>query len=100
LRAVLLESDWSVCFLATGSIPQAGSVLFAMASGFPEVDDNAIQELIISSENENTIRSTNYWLSVFRKWALIREVKQDLEDYECEALDKTKYAVTMAMSTS
>jgi len=50
LRAVLLESNWSVCFLATGSILQAGSVLFAMASRFPEVDDNAIQELIISSE--------------------------------------------------
>ena len=43
-------------------------------SRFAEVDENDIQDLMVSSENENTGTTTNYWLNVFQKWAATWEV--------------------------
>ena len=59
------------------------------ASRFSKVDKNDIQNLKVSSENENTRKNTNYWLNIFQKWATAREVKQRLEEYECQVLNKT-----------
>ena len=43
-------------------------VVFAtMASQFADVDKNGIQDLMVSSENENTRKSTNSWLNIFQK---------------------------------
>ena len=55
----------------------------------PEIDENGIQDLMVSIENENPKKSTNYWLNVFQKWAAAREVQQRLEEYKDQALDKT-----------
>ena len=60
-----------------------------MASRFAEVDENGIQDLMVSGKNENTRKRTIYWLNVFHKWAAPREVKQRLEEYEYQAIDKT-----------
>ena len=54
------------------------------AHWFAEVEENGIQDLMVSSVNEN--KSTNYWLNVFQKRTAAREVKQRLK---VPALDKT-----------
>ena len=41
------------------------------------------------SENENTIKSTEYWKNVFLKWANERKQETNLEEYGYETLDKT-----------
>ena len=45
---------------------------------FTEVDENVIQDLTVSSENENTKKSTNYWLNVIQKWAAGSEVEESV----------------------
>ena len=60
-----------------------------MASRLEKVDDEFIEELKEMSENENTKKSTEYWKNVFKKWATERNVKANLEEYECDALDQT-----------
>ena len=40
------------------------------------------------SENENTKKSTEYWKNVFKKCVTERKVNANLEEYECEALDR------------
>jgi len=59
-----------------------------VASRFEQVDDEVIEELKEKSENENTKKSTEHWINVFVKWANERKQKQNLEEYEIEALDK------------
>ena len=59
-----------------------------MASRFEQVDDEVIEELKEKSENENIKKSTEHWKNVFVKWANERKQKQNLEEYEIEALDK------------
>ena len=59
-----------------------------MASRFVEADNDLIEEFRISSENVNTRKSTNLWVRVFKKWAVSRNVGEDLEVYEVEELDK------------
>ena len=54
-------------------------VLATMASRFAEVDENGIIDLMFSIENENTRKSTNFWINVFQKWAAARKVEQCLE---------------------
>ena len=48
-----------------------------MASRFAIVNENEIKDLLFSSENENTRKSTNYWMNVFKKWAAARKVKKN-----------------------
>ena len=43
-----------------------------MASLFAKVDKNGIQDLMISSENENTKKGAKYWLNQFQKWVATR----------------------------
>jgi len=59
-----------------------------MASRFEQVDDEVIEELKGKSENENTKKSMEHWKNFFVKWANERKQKQNLEEYEIEALDK------------
>ena len=53
-----------------------------MASRFAEVDENGIQDLIVSSENETLEKRTNYWLNVFQKWAGAIKVEQHLDRFQ------------------
>ncbi|XP_078361597.1 uncharacterized protein KIAA1958-like [Oculina patagonica] len=60
-----------------------------MAARFEAVDDGFIEELRQMSENANTKKSTEHWKNVFVKWATERKQEKSLEEYDCEALDKT-----------
>lgn len=59
-----------------------------MASRFVEANNEEIEELKISSDNVNTKKSTIFWVGIFQKWAVLRNVSENLEAYESEELDK------------
>ena len=59
-----------------------------MASRFVVADNDVIEELKTCSENSNTRKSTNLWVGVFRKWAALRNIGEDMETYEVQELDK------------
>ena len=35
-----------------------------------------------SSNNENTVKSTAFWLSVWKKWCLEKGIVKEIENYE------------------
>ena len=41
-----------------------------------------IQQLKNSSNNENTVKSTAFWLSVWKKWCLEKRIAKEIENYE------------------
>ena len=41
-----------------------------------------IQQLKNSSNNENTVKSTAFWLSVWKKWCLERGIAKEIENDE------------------
>ena len=41
-----------------------------------------IQQLNNNSNNENTVKSTPFWLSVWEKWCLEKGIAKEIENYE------------------
>ena len=70
LRTKLLCADWT---LVCERVPFA-----TMASRFAEIDENGIQDLIVSSENINTRKSSNYWPKTYFN----RDQQQGLVGFE------------------
>jgi hypothetical protein len=58
-----------------------------MAARFDIVSDDVIEDLKTSGENKNTRKSTNLWVAVFKKWAAVRNVEQNLETYDVHKLE-------------
>jgi hypothetical protein len=50
-----------------------------MASRFVVANNDVIEELKTSNENSNTRKSTNLWVGVFKKWAALRNIGEDME---------------------
>ena len=40
-----------------------------------------------SSNNENTVKSTAFWLSVWKKWCLEKGIAKEIENYDPTHLD-------------
>ena len=40
------------------------------------------QQLKNSSNNENTVKSTTLWLSVWKRWFLEKAIAEEIENYE------------------
>ena len=40
------------------------------------------QQLKNSSNNENTVKSTTLWLSVWKRWFLEKTIAEEIENYE------------------
>ena len=53
-----------------------------VSSRFSLATATTIQELKNSSENENTVKSTAFWLSVWKKWCLEKRIAEEIENYE------------------
>ena len=60
----------------------------AMASRFVETDEEFVEELRNTSENKNTIRSTDYWTKIFQQWTKTRGKDDQLESYEVPELNE------------
>ena len=88
-RAKLLAYDWSSGCLATAYAIEKLLLKLSvtMSSCFEIVDEECIEALKDKSENENTKRSTEYWESVFKKWANERNFQVTLKEYESDVLD-------------
>ena len=59
-----------------------------MASRFEIVDVEYIEKLKDKCENENTAKSTEWWNTFFKKWAIERNLQANLEEYENDDLDQ------------
>ena len=51
-------------------------------SRFSFATTTTIQQLKNSSNNENTVKSTAFWLSVWKKWCLEKGIAKVIENYE------------------
>ena len=40
------------------------------------------KQLKNSATNENTVKSTTFWLSVWKKWCLEKGIAKEIENYE------------------
>ena len=51
-------------------------------SRFSFATETTTQQLKNSSNNENTVKSTAFWLSVWKKWCLKKGIAKEIENYE------------------
>ena len=49
---------------------------------FSFATETTTQQLKNSSNNENTVKSTAFWLSVWKKWYLEKGIAEEIENYE------------------
>ena len=49
---------------------------------FSFATETTTQQLKNSSNNENTVKSTAFWLSVWKKWCLEKGIAKEIENYE------------------
>ena len=55
-------------------------------SGFSFATSITIQQLKNSYNNENTVKSTAFWLTVCKKWCLEMGIAKEIENYELTQL--------------
>ena len=51
-------------------------------SRFSFATSKTVKQLKNSSYNENTVKSTAFWLSVWKKWCLERGISKEIENDE------------------
>ena len=51
-------------------------------SRFSFATATTIQQLKNNSDNENAVKSTAFWLSVWKKWCLEKGIAKEIENYE------------------
>ena len=49
---------------------------------FSFATETTTQQLKNSSNNENIVKSTAFWLSVWKKWCLEKGIAKEIENYE------------------
>ena len=54
---------------------------------FSFATETTTQQLKNSSNNENTVKSTAFWLSVWKKWCLEKGMAKEIEHYELTLLN-------------
>ena len=54
---------------------------------FQLLSEDELAKLAKECNNKNTKRSTNTWLNVYKSWAVERNMKVQLEDYNPHELD-------------
>ena len=53
-----------------------------VSSRFSFATATTIQSLKNTSNNENTVKSTTLWLSVWKKWCLENGIAEEIENFE------------------
>ena len=49
--------------------------------------ETTVEELKNCSKNENTAKSTGFWLAVWKNWWVDKEITDEIENYEPAELD-------------
>ena len=68
-----------------GSAPdqfRAKTAMVGVCSTFAFATETTVEELKNCSKNENTAKSTGFWLSVWKNWCVDKEITDEIENYE------------------
>ena len=68
-----------------GSAPdqfRAKTAMVGVCSTFAFATETTVEELKNCSKNGNTAKSTGFWLSVWKKWCVEKEIADEIENYE------------------
>ena len=57
-------------------------------SRFAISNQSDVEQLKENSKNQNTLKATQTWLSVWQNWATERKINQKVEEYDHEDVDK------------
>ena len=49
---------------------------------FAFATETTVEELKNCSKNENTAKSTRFWISVWKNWCVDKEIADEIENYE------------------
>ena len=60
----------------------AKTAMAGVCSRFAFATTTTIEELRNCSKNKNTAKSTDFWLSVWKKWCLEKKITDEIENYE------------------
>ena len=60
----------------------AKNLQVSILSRFSFTTATTIQKLKNSFYNKNTVKSTAFWLSVWKKWCLEKGIAEEIENYE------------------
>ena len=56
--------------------------MVGVCSTFAFATETTVEEQKNCSKNENTAKSTGFWLSVWKKWCVRKEITDEVENYE------------------
>ena len=59
-----------------------------MTSWFQLLSEEDLKELSESAENQNTKKSTNNWVKIYKQWAHERSINPNLEEIDAGSLDE------------
>ena len=68
-----------------GSAPdqfRAKPAMVGVCSTFAFATETTVEELKNRFKNENTAKSTGFWLSVWKNWCVDKEITDEIENYE------------------
>ena len=68
-----------------GSAPdqfRAKTAMVGVCSTFAFATETTVEELKNCSKNENTAKSTGFWLSFWKNWCVDKEITDEIENYE------------------
>ena len=68
-----------------GSAPdqfRAKTAMVGVCSTFAFATETTVEEQKNCSKNGNTAKSTGFWLSVWKKWCVEKEIADEIENYE------------------
>ena len=58
------------------------TAMVSVCSTFAFATETTVEELKNCSKNENTAKSTGFWLSVWKNWCVDKEITDEIENYE------------------
>ena len=61
--------------------------MVGICSTFAFATETTVEELKNCPKNENTAKSTSFWLSVSKSWCVDKEITNEIENYEPGALN-------------
>ena len=63
------------------------TAMVGICSTFAFATETTVEELKNCSKNENTAKSTGFWLSFRKNWCVDKEITNEIENYELAELN-------------
>ena len=65
--------------------------MVGVCSTFASATETNVEELKNCSKNENTVKTTRFWLSVWKDWCVDKEITNEIENYEPAVLNTYRH---------